>query len=112
MSARHAVGLLALVATFSATPAAAQSRFLRQPDVGNGQIAFVHANDVWTVGRSGGRAVRLTTAQGAETHPHFSADGQWIAFSGEYGGNTDVFVVPATGGQPKRLTWHPGNDVV
>jgi len=41
-----------------------------------------------------------------------ASDGNWIAFSGQYGGNTDVYVMPATGGQPRRLTWHPGADVV
>jgi len=90
----------------------AQTRFLHQPDVANGQIAFVHANDVWRVSRNGGQAVRLTSSEGAETNPHFSKDGRQIAFSAEYGGNTDVYVVAATGGQPTRLTWHPGADVV
>lgn len=88
------------------------TRFLRQPDVSADRIAFVHANDVWTVGRDGGDALRLTSSEGAETDPHFSPDGRWIAFTGEYGGNADVYVVPATGGQPERLTWHPGEDAV
>ena len=55
--------------------------------------------------------MRLTSSEGAETDPSFSPDGRWIAFSGQYGGNTDVYVMPATGGQPRRLTWHPGEDV-
>ena len=89
-----------------------QSRFLRQPSVSATQIAFVHANDIWVVGREGGDAWRLTSADGAETEPAFSPDGQWIAFTGEYGGNQDVYLVAATGGQPLRLTWHPSADVV
>jgi tricorn protease len=88
------------------------TRFLRQPDVSATHIAFVHANDVWIVGREGGNAVRLTSAEGAETDPAFSPDGAWLAFSGQYAGNTDVYVMPATGGQPRRLTWHPGEDLV
>ncbi len=99
----------------SPSSAAAQdrgSRFLRQPDVSAGGIAFVHANDLWRVNRDGGEAIRLTSSDGAETDPAFSPDGRWIAFSGQYGGNTDVYVIPATGGQPQRLTWHPGADVV
>jgi len=93
--------------------AAAQgTRFLRQPDVSATHIAFVHANDVWIVRREGGNAVRLTSAEGAETDPAFSPDGAWLAFSGQYAGNTDVYVMPATGGQPRRLTWHPGEDIV
>ncbi len=88
------------------------TRFLRQPDVSTGGIVFVHANDLWRVGRDGGEAIRLTSSEGAETDPAFSPDGRWIAFSGQYGGNTDVYVIPATGGQPRRLTWHPGEDAV
>ena len=64
------------------------------------------------VERAGGNARRLTSFQGQTTNPHFSPDGQWIAFSGDYAGNTDVYVVPSEGGEPKRLTWHPGGDTV
>jgi tricorn protease len=95
-----------------ATDAAAQTRFLRQPSVSATEIAFVHANDIWVVGRDGGAARRLTTNEGAETEPAFSPDGQWLAFTGQYDGNQDVYLVPATGGQPQRLTWHPSADAV
>ncbi|MCP4082459.1 MAG: protease, partial [Planctomycetaceae bacterium] len=88
------------------------TRFLRNPDVGPEQIAFVHANDIWLVSREGGNAFRLTSGQGEENHPAFSPDGQWIAFTGQYGGNSDVYVVSVKGGEPKRLTWHPGADIV
>jgi tricorn protease len=101
----------AALALFVPNSAEAQgTRFLRQPDVSADRIAFVHANDIWVVGRDGGDAVRLTSSEGAETDPHFSPDGAWIAFTGQYGGNTDVYVMPAAGGQPERLTWHPGED--
>jgi len=101
-----------LLATFVHADASAQgSRFLRQPTVSADQIAFVHANDIWIVSRGGGQAARLTSDVGAETDPHFSPDGRWIAFSGQYEGNTDVYVMPAMGGQPTRLTWHPSGDV-
>src|SRR5262249_23011473 len=63
-------------------------------------------------GRGGGVAGRLPSFQGLTTNPHPSPDGKWIAFSGEYSGNVDVYVVPAEGGEPKRLTWHPGADTV
>lgn len=107
-AAALAVGLAA-----TATAASAQgSRFLREPDVGPESIVFVHANDLWTVGRDGGEAKRLTSDVGAESAPAFSPDGRWIAFSGEYGGDVDVYVVEARGGQPRRLTWHPADDVV
>ena len=88
------------------------TRFLRDPDVGAEQVLFVHANDLWMAPREGGQAWRLTSDEGAETDPSFSPDGRWIAFTGEYGGNADVYVVSAEGGQPIRLTWHPDDDVV
>jgi tricorn protease len=107
--------LLLFLSLAAAAPAAVHAqgtRFLRQPDVSASHIVFVHANDLWIVGRGGGNAVRLTSSEGAETDPEFSADGRWIAFSGQYGGNTDAYVMPAAGGQPERLTWHPAPDVV
>jgi len=85
---------------------------LRQPTVSNTSIVFVHANDLWIVGRDGGDAIRLTSSAGQERNPHFSPDGRTIAFTGQYDGNTDVYIVSATGGQPVRLTWHPGSDNV
>ncbi len=106
--------VVAAVSVIAGTgPAQAQgTRFLRQPDVSDSRIVFVHANDLWTVGRDGGTAIRLTSSAGAETNPAFSPDGRWIAFSGQYEGNVDVYRMPAAGGQPERLTWHPAPDVV
>ncbi len=88
------------------------TRLLRTPTVSSTQIAFAYAQNIWTVPRSGGPARRITTFQGQTSNPHFSPDGKWIAFSGEYAGNQDVYVVSADGGEPKRLTWHPGADLV
>ena len=105
--------LLGAIPTADA-PASAQdagTRFLRQPDVSAEHIVFSHANDLWRVGRDGGDAVRLTSSEGAETDASFSPDGRWIAFSGQYDGNTDVYVIPAAGGEPARVTWHPSADV-
>jgi tricorn protease len=89
-----------------------QTRLLRSPTVSATRIAFAYANNIWTVDRAGGSARRLTSFQGETSNPHFSPDGSWIAFSGEYAGNVDAYVVPAEGGEPKRLTWHPGADLV
>ncbi len=111
-AAAAATFALALLASLPRHGTAQGTRFLRQPSVGPDAIAFVHANDVWVVGRDGGQARRLTSDDGAETEPAFSPDGRWIAFTGEYGGNQDVYVVAAAGGQPRRLTWHPGADIV
>jgi tricorn protease len=88
------------------------TRLLRSPTVSQTQIAFAYANNIWTVERGGGVTRRITSFQGQTTSPHFSPDGQWIAFSGEYAGNVDVYVVAAEGGEPRRLTWHPGGDQV
>src|SRR5262245_60721317 len=108
-----AAGMLVAVA-FAGRPAAngVPTRLLRMPTVSATQIAFAYANNVWTVERAGGSARRLTSFQGQTSNPHFSPDGEWIAFSGEYAGNVDVYVIPADGGEPKRLTWHPGADSV
>jgi hypothetical protein len=62
------------------------------------------------VPRDGGNAVRLTRGTGNETDSAFSPDGSEIAFTGEYDGNVDVFVMPAAGGVPKSMTWHPAPD--
>jgi tricorn protease len=100
-----------LCAAFSPLIFAQASHPLLQRPAFNGKvIAFSYAGDLWTVDRDGGHAARLTTGTGIETDPVFSPDGAMIAFTGEYDGNTDVFVVPATGGIPKRLTYHPADD--
>lgn len=88
------------------------TRLLRTPTLSATQIAFAYANNIWSVPRAGGTARRLTSFQGQTSNPHFSPDGKWIAFSGEYAGNLDVYVVPSEGGEPRRLTWHPGADSV
>jgi len=101
---------LPLLAALAATPAGGPTRLLRMPAVSATEIAFTYANNIWVVERAGGLARRLTSFQGQTSNPHFSPDGKWIAFSGDYAGNTDVYVVPSGGGEPKRLTWHPGAD--
>jgi tricorn protease len=101
------LGILTLL--FSA---AAQPLLVQQPTLSEDHVVFVYAGDLWSVARDGGDAVRLTTAPGLETEPHFSPDGSRIAFTGEYDGNVDVYVVDAAGGVPERLTFHPDRDHV
>ena len=84
---------------------------LQRPAMSEHLIAFGYAGDLWVVPREGGRATRLTAGVGIESQPIFSPDGQTLAFTGEYDGNTDVFTIPVTGGVPKRITYHPGADV-
>ena len=87
------------------------TRLLSEPAVSADRIAFIYANDLWTCDLEGRNVRRLTSDVGVESSPTFSPDGKWIAFSAQYEGNTDVYVVGSEGGVPKRLTWHPGNDV-
>jgi tricorn protease len=87
-------------------------RLLRAPTVSASSIAFLYASNLWSVDRAGGLARRLTSFQGQTTNPHYSPDGRWIAFSGQYAGNTNVYLIPSEGGEPTRLTWHPGADNV
>lgn len=103
------VGLLFLGANLGYSQG---TMLLRQPTINNTHISFVYANDLWIVPKEGGDAKRLTSNEGQESLPHFSPDGKWIAFTGQYDGNTDVYVIPIEGGQPERLTWHPGADNV
>jgi tricorn protease len=85
---------------------------LEEPDIDARHITFVYDGDVWVANRDGSGAYRLTTAEGQESLPHFSPDGASIAFSGNYDGNVDVYIVPVAGGSPKRLTWHSTEDRV
>ncbi len=84
---------------------------LRHPTLSKTTIVFEYAGDLWSVSRGGGEAIHLTTNPGVEENPIFSPDGTQIAFTGEYDGNVDVFVMPAIGGVPKRLTWHPAPNI-
>jgi len=82
------------------------SGLLRFPDINDDLVAFVYAGDIWTVNADGGNARRLTSHIGLELFPKISPDGKWIAFSGQYGGNRQVFIIPSEGGVPKQLTWY------
>ena len=87
---------------------AAQShapRFASSPDVNGDRVVFTWEDDLWLGSLKGGPARRLTTHPGLETAAHFSPDGQWIAFSAQYDGGTQAYVMPAEGGTPRRLTW-------
>lgn len=88
------------------------TRLLRQPDINESHIVFAYAGDIWITDLNGDEAERLTSFKGVEGNPKFSPDGNRVAFTGEYGGNTDVFVVSIEGGSPRHLTWHPLPDRV
>jgi tricorn protease len=99
------LGLAGAAGAAEERPLLAQSPTLSQT-----QIVFGWGGYLWSVPRQGGDARQLTTG-GHEGLPVFSPDGKWIAFTGQYDGNVDVYVIPADGGEPRRLTWYPGADV-
>ncbi len=91
---------------------ASPTLLIRQPSVSRDHIAFVYAGDIWLANRDGKNPTQLTSHPADEFAPAFSPDGKWIAFSARYDNNTDVYVMPVTGGNANRLTWHSGVDTV
>jgi len=87
--------------------AGAQTKLLRFPDIGGHTVAFCYAGDLWLAPADGGTATRLTAHPGQELFPKFSPDGRWIAFTGQYDGDEQVYVIPTTGGVPRQLTFYP-----
>src|SRR4029434_9623137 len=109
---RYLIYSCVLCLSVSVVSFAQGTRLLRHPTVSRDSVAFEYAGDLWTVSRNGGQARRVTSTQGAEIDPYFSPDGSQIAYTSTVAGNTDVFVVPTAGGDPKRLTYHPATDRV
>jgi len=106
-SIRNILSVLMLTLSLSYIAAATDdARLLRFPDINKDLTVFVYAGDIWSVNSNGGEARRLTSHVGLELFPKISPDGQWIAFSGEYSGSRQVFVIPSNGGVPRQLTWY------
>ena len=101
-----------LIVLASGVAADAPRPLLRFPDIHGDTVAFVHAEDIWTAPAAGGPALRLTDDEGEDRHPRFSPDGSMLAYTSEAGGNVDVWVMHSDGSDPRRLTFHPGNDEV
>jgi tricorn protease len=99
---------LAAFALLAAAPlVTAETRLLRFPDICNDRIVFTYGGDLWTVPAQGGTAIRLTAGPGLEQAAKFSPDCSSIAFTGEYSGEDQVYVMPANGGVPTQLTFYP-----
>ena len=103
---------LSLIALFCALTAgasalSAQTKLLRFPDIHDNRIVFSYGGDLWMVAATGGTATRLTAHPGVEVFAKFSPDGKWIAFTGQYDGDEQVYVIPSGGGEPKQLTFYP-----
>ena len=91
---------------------AQETLLLKSPSVSADKIAFAYAGNVWVADKNGSHPQQLTERQSIESHPLLSPNGKWIAFTGVYDNNADVYVIPTSGGTPKRLTFHPATDVV
>jgi tricorn protease len=101
----------AVLLAVSGTPArAAERTLMRFPTLHGDAVVFEAHGNLWRVSRTGGAATRLTADPGSDLMPRFSPDGRWLAFTASYQGNEDVYVMPAGGGEAKRLTFH--SDVV
>lgn len=87
--------------------ASGQTKLLRFPDIHGDKLVFTYGGDLWAVSTSGGLATRLTASPGLELFAKFSPDGHWIAFTGQYDGDEQVYLIPATGGVPRQLTFYP-----
>ncbi len=106
---RRAWVAFAVLTIISLTAMAADdgTRLLRYPDIYGDTVVFSYGGDLWSASTGGGSATRLTAHPGQEVFPRFSPDGDWIAFTGQYDGDEQVYVMPSTGGEPRRLTWYP-----
>lgn len=89
-----------------------ETLLLRMPSISANYIAFAYAGDIWLADKNGQNPVRMTVNANTEVHPYLSPDGKWLAFSGNYDGNVDVYIIAVQGGTPQRLTFHPGTDYV
>jgi len=88
------------------------TRLLRQPSLSSDKVAFIYGADLWVSDLDGKQVLRLTSTPAVESTPHFSPDGKWIAFTSNRSGSQAVYIVPVTGGEPKRLTWYPSGTLV
>ena len=99
------LGLSFIASTAFSSEAA--TKLLRFPDIHDDQLVFSYGGDLWKSSTEGGIATRLTAHPGLELFAKFSPDGQSIAFTGQYDGDEQVYVIPATGGEPTQLTFYP-----
>jgi tricorn protease len=97
---------VALLSTGFAGADEGEGRLLRFPDIHGDFVVFVYAGDLWRAPSDGGAARRLTAHAGLELFPQISPDGRWIAFSAEYTGSRQVYVMPSGGGPSRQLTFY------
>lgn len=119
MSSLFTVALAASMLQGSMTTV--EPRLLRQPDVHGDTVVFVYAGDLWASNvQSGSVARRIATNVGVRgnvslaplARPHISPDGKWVAFTGNYDGSSNIYIVPIEGGEPRRLTYSNASEQV
>lgn len=104
------VAFLAVSIVFAFAQQSPPAQMMRYPAIGKTHICFLYNNDLWVVPRMGGMAMPLSSPSGPENWPRFSPDGSQVAFVANYEGGRDIYTMPVTGGVPKRITHHPGNE--
>ena len=107
---RRTVWLLAGLFTLTSMTTRGETLLLSQPALGDDVLVFVYAGDLWATARNGANPRRLTASAVDESHPRLSPDGRYVAYRATHENNADVYVISIDGGQPERLTWHPGVD--
>ncbi len=103
------IALLLIAIAIFVPAAAAQTKLLRFPDIHGDRVVFTYGGDLWVSSTAGGTAVRLTSHPGVESFAKFSPDGKWIAFTGQYDGDEQVYIMPSGGGEPTQLTFYPAS---
>ena len=111
-----ALPLTLLLTAAGGTPAEPIRGCMSHPALHGDRLVFESAGDLWMARLPADpaapiEAARLTSGSGTESWPVFSRDGTRLAFAAEYDGNVETYVMPAAGGAPQRLTFHPGRDV-
>ncbi|MGQ1783743.1 MULTISPECIES: S41 family peptidase [unclassified Saccharicrinis] len=103
--------LLCVALTFSlGVSGQISAKLMRYMDISETQITFVYGGDIWIVDKNGGTAMQITHSPGEESWPKFSPNGQEIAYTARYNGNSDVYVVSVKGGIPNRVTYNSFSD--
>ncbi|MDR3692656.1 MAG: PDZ domain-containing protein [Fimbriimonas sp.] len=96
----------ALLVAYAQNGDAIEPRLMRTPAIYGDTVVFSYAGDLWVAKKTTGEyARRLTSHPGLEVRPKISPDGQWVAFTGQYDGGSNIYLIPITGGEPKRLTY-------
>lgn len=113
MARRLTTAIVVSLGLLVALAAAAEPvKFARYPHVANGKLAFAYHGDIWVANQDGSGPVRFTAHVSRNTYPRFSPDGKWIAFTSNRMGNEDVWVMPASGGEARQLTFLSTNESV